>query len=405
MTGPIRSPLAGAILTVDLDAIAHNWRALRDHMTADGECGAVLKADAYGLGIDQVAPVLWDAGCRVYFVALPHEGIALRAVLPRGARIVVLDGLFADAIGEYVAHRLIPTLNRPDEIDRWHHHARDVGRPLPAVLHIDTGMNRLGLGDGECRALLGSMDRLTGIDVQALMTHLTAADDPTNPLTDLQVAAFRRWQARFADAGLRTWGSIANSAGLLLHPKTHADLARPGIALYGCAPDPARAKEQTHTLRPVVTLRARVLQVRHVDTPQTVGYGAAYRVSGPTRIATVAIGYADGFLRSIGGSEGTGGAGYLNGHRVPLAGRISMDLSTFDATNVPEALCQPGDWVEVIGPSHDVDATALDAGTIGYEVLTRLGHRFQRDYVGGPPAGVGFVSDAAYLDAVTETSA
>jgi len=392
MTGPNAEQLAGAVLTIDVDAVVHNWRTLRDRLTTDSECGAVLKADAYGLGAEQLAPALWDAGCRVFFVALPHEGIKLRELLPRGARVVILDGLFPGAEADYVQHRLVPTLNHPGDIDAWRAEAHRVGRPLPAALHIDTGMNRLGLSPKDCAALLDGMDALDGIDVQALMTHLAAADVPSHPLTARQLTSFRQWEGRFAAAGLRTWTSVANSAGILLHPQTHADLARPGIALFGCAPDPARSKEQTHGLRPVVSLRARVLQVRSVDTPQTVGYGAAYRVTGPSRIATVAVGYADGYLRSVGGADGAGSAGFLNGHRVTQAGRISMDLATFDVSHVPEELAAPGEWLELIGPGRDVDAVAQDAGTIGYEVLTRLGGRFQRVYHGG-------VAAASELDA------
>lgn len=359
---------AGAVLDIDLGAIAENYRRLR--ATAPGsDCAAVVKADAYGLGAAQIAPVLRYEGCRDFFVALLAEGIALRGLLP-DARIHVLNGLLADTEQDFVDHRLVPVLNDLEQIDRWAARGRAEG-PLPAIVHLDTGMNRLGLGSDETAALIAAPDRLDGIDLRYWMSHLVAAEDAGSPLAAEQRRRLVDWLGRLPPAPV----SLANSSGIFRGAEFAFDLLRPGVALYGVNPTPGAP----NPMRPVVALRARILQVRDVDSPMTVGYGATHRVGGKGKIATISVGYADGFLRSLSGA----GFGVIAGRRVPVVGRVSMDLVTLDVGDVPASALAPGAFVELIGPHHTIDELAVEAGTIGYEILTALGRRYCRRYHGG----------------------
>ena len=361
----------GAILTIDLDAIAANYRLLRGRL-AGAACAAVVKADAYGLGMEHVAPALARAGCETFFVAHIDEGIELRRLLP-DAGIHVFNGLHAGCEPVFAEHRLVPVLNSLGDIEAW---ARFCGRagasPFPpADIHLDTGMTRLGLPPDEVDVLAGEPDRLGSIDVAYVLSHLACADEPGHGLNRRQVDAFRKARGALA-AGA---ASLANSSGIFLGPDYHFDLARPGAALYGVAPVPG----ESNPMAQVVRLQGKILQVRDVDTPQTVGYGATHRIARRGRIATVAVGYADGYLRSLSNS---GGANFGD-IRVPVVGRVSMDLITLDVSDLPHRTARPGDLVDLIGPHNPVDRLAADAGTIGYEILTSLGSRYHRVYKGG----------------------
>lgn len=360
---------SGAILTIDLGAVRANWQNLRDRLKG-AECAGVVKADAYGLGLEPVAKTLAGAGCRVFFVAHLDEGIALRAALPK-AEIHVLNGLLPGTAAEFAAHRVIPVLNSLQSIDEWRAFCRNRQSALTADIHVDTGMSRLGLPPGELDILAAEPARLDGLAPGYLMSHLACADEPDHPMNRRQLAAFVAVRRRLP----LTRASLANSAGIFLGPDYHFDLARPGIAVYGGNPLPGGPNPMVQ----VVRLQGKILQVRGVDTPQTVGYGATHRFAGPARIATVAVGYADGFLRSLGN---VGGA-FVGEIRTPVVGRVSMDLITLDVTSVPEAQSQPGCLIDLIGPHGDVDAVATAAGTISYEILTSLGRRYYRRYVGG----------------------
>ncbi len=359
----------GAVLTVDLDAIAANWRKMRDRL-GGGECAGVVKADAYGTGAERVAPALWSAGCRTFFVAHVDEGVAVRGVLPEKAEIHVLGGCPAHCEKTFDTHDLIPVLNGPDDIARWRAHAHSDGKSRPADIHVDTGMSRLGLEPKDVRRLTDAPQGLDGIDVRLVMSHLACADERDHPMNAEQLEIFRHAR-RLLPMGR---GSFANSAGILLGSDFHFDIARPGIALYGGEP----ASNTSARLSQVVRLQGKILQVREIDTPRTVGYGATHRASGKTRIATVGIGYADGYLRSLSGR----GAAMIGGVRVPVVGRVSMDLITLDVNNVPESVVRTGALVDLIGPELSVDDVAAAAGTISYEILTNLGHRYHRAYVG-----------------------
>lgn len=363
---------AGAVLTIDLAAIVENWRTL-SAVAAPAECAAVVKADAYGLGIDRVAPALWRAGALTFFVAHLNEGIRLRALLP-DAVIYVLNGLMPGTGPAFAAAKLRPVLGSVPEIAEWSEFCRATGKPLPAALHVDTGMERLGLSLDDAVRLSDSR-RLLGFEPSLLMSHLACADTPGHPLTGRQLSLFTDIARRFPGIP----ASLANSAGTLSGRDFRFDLVRPGIFLYG-----GIAVADVPPLRPVVRLDARILQVREVERGATVGYGAAQRVKRASRIATVSIGYADGLFRAAGSTDAKAGAeAVIAGRRCPLVGRISMDLATIDVTSLPETAVERGAMATFLGEGIGVDDLAARAGTIGYEVLTSLGGRYLRRYVGG----------------------
>jgi alanine racemase len=362
----------GGILTVDLDAIAANWRLLRDRLHG-ATCAAVLKADAYGLGLAPVATRLAAEGCMHFFVAQLEEAVQLRTILRDAgstAPIYVLNGLAQGMTADHLAHAAWPALNSLGEVDGWTAFARTRGETLPAILNVDTGMARLGLPVDEAEALADEPRRLDGVRVDYIMSHLACAYDRANPLNAAQRAAFIRWRERLLPAK----ASFANSAGIFLGPENHFDLARPGAALFGLAP----LANESNPMAQVVILKGKILQIRGVDRGMTVGYGATHRITRRSRLATVAVGYGDGYLRSLGNA----GSGFIGGIRVPVVGRVSMDLVTFDVTEVPEHEARPGATVDLISRDHDVDALAVEAGTIGYEILTALGRRYHRRYLG-----------------------
>ncbi len=357
---------AGAVLEIDLAAIAANWRGLSARHPS-GPVAGVVKADAYGLGAEAVVPVLHAAGCRHFFVAHLPEALAIRDLAP-ASLLGVLNGLIPGTEPDYVGKNLTPVLGSLAEIEAWSAQSRRVGRALPAILHIDTGMSRLGLDRQGMAALRDDPSRLNCITLQYVMTHLVAAEVPADPLNRAQLARFAAACAVLPLAPR----SMANSSGIFLGPGWGSDLARPGAALYGINPTPGEA----NPMRPVVRLRARVLSVREIPAGTSVGYNATWTASRPSRIATAAMGYADGWHRSQSGR----GLAIFDGKPVPLVGRVSMDLTTFDVTDHPAIL--PGSWLEMIGPDRSPDDVA--AGTTnGYEVLTSLGHRFARVYKSG----------------------
>jgi alanine racemase len=363
----IPAELAGAVLTIDLAALTQNYTTLAAHF-GGSTCGAVLKADGYGLDAQKVGPALANAGCSLFFVAHINEGIRLRSVLPE-AEIHILHGSFKGAEGTLVEHNLVPMLGSLQEIEDWKRFCGD--DQAPCDLHIDTGMLRLGLPPSEMQHLTDNTDLIGGMNIELLASHLASADEPQSPQNAAQLAAFN--QARRLIPHKRA--SLCNSSGLFLGMDYHFDVARPGVALYGVNPTP----DKPNPMMDVVSLRARIIQVRDAMPSDTVGYNATYAVSQPTRVATVAVGYADGLPRSLSNKS----CGYIDSHRVPLIGRVSMDLITFDVSNVPHDLASPGQWIELLGSQQTVDDMARDAGTIGYEILTSLGRRYHRVYKGG----------------------
>ncbi|MEM7057510.1 MAG: alanine racemase [Pseudomonadota bacterium] len=342
-----------ARLTVDLDAIVANWRALDAKTALNCTTGAVVKADAYGCGTAKVGRALADAGVNTFFVAMPAEGATLREAIGPGPLIYILGGYGRDQQGLYSAHALRPCLNSAQQYRDWH-----LDMTAPAGIQIDTGMNRLGM-EAEELADLGPLSP----QIDMIMSHMGNADDPDHPLNAQQNTEFRRMTS-----GLSGQHSLSATAGLLLGPDYHFDLTRMGIGLYGGWP--------FEDARTVVTVEAPIIQVRELTPQETVGYGATFTAQRPTRIATISAGYADGLIRAM----SNGATAYLNGHPVPLAGRVSMDLITLDVTDAPP--CAPGDFVELLGPNQSIDDMAKAAGTIGHEILTSLGSRYARHYDG-----------------------
>jgi alanine racemase len=368
--GPIIG--AGGLLTIDLAAIAANWKKLQSRLGNDVTCGAVVKADAYGLGLAPVARALKTAGCHTFFVAQAAEGLALRAILPE-AEICIFNGVDADSAAALADAHLTPVLNHPGQINDWRETAHRIGHTLPAFLHVDTGMTRLGLAEDETVSLATDLSALDGIRITGIMSHLACADLPDHTLNDEQLQRFIAALGVLAPLG-HVRASLTNSSGIFLAPAFHFELARPGAALFGIAP---RA-ESPNPMAQVIKLQGKILQTRVIDTPRTVGYGATHRAERGRHIATVAVGYADGYLRSLSDVA----TAHMGDTPAPVVGRVSMDLITVDVTDVPQKDAYPGALVDLIGPHHSLDDLARQATTIGYEILTALGSRFERRYLG-----------------------
>jgi alanine racemase len=372
----MREPAAApATLTIDVAALADNWRLLK-RRAAPGDCAAVVKANGYGLGIEAVAPPLYAAGCRAFFVAHIGEGQRLRALLPYAdARITVLNGLEAkaDPLADYAAHRLAPAIGGAAELERWAAFARTQSRPPAAALHLDTGMNRLGFESLDTLRAAVAAAGDSGADL--LMSHFVSSELPDDPLNALQIARFEA--ARAALPTLKT--SLANSSGLFLPDLPACDLGRPGYALYGGNPTPGRP----NPMKPVVALDVAIQQTRWIEKGETCGYNGQWTARRRTRLATLLAGYADGLPRAAGAVAGRDGAEVeIASRRCRLVGRMSMDLIIADVTDLPEAAARPGETARLFGGAVSLDEFAERAGTIGYTLLTGLSQRYARRVVG-----------------------
>jgi alanine racemase len=358
---------ASGYLTIDLGALARNYERLAAEV-APARAAAVVKADAYGLGARQVSTKLYELGCRHFFVALFTEALNLRPLLPPDAAVFVLNGLQPG--NEIVCAResIVPVINSLEQWHAWSATARAVGHRLPAVLQFDTGMSRLGVATEERSALAALVKADGGVDVLYLMSHLASADEPVSIQNADQVAEMQRVAAEFPGIDV----CFANSGGIFLGRNYHGALVRPGIALYGGAP----VTGQPNPMEPVVSLDVAVVQTRTVPAGARVGYSATHVTTRPTRLATIAAGYADGLPRSLSGR----GAAYCDGVRLPIVGRVSMDSIIIDISALPEGRLGLGSRVEIIGPNQSLEDLARDAGTISYEILTSIGHRYQRRY-------------------------
>jgi len=366
-------------LTVDLSALADNWRTMNE-LSGKARAAAVLKANAYGVGVTEAAHTLYAAGARDFFVASVEEGAELRPLIP-DAPIYVLAGMWPGNEEVFFAYDLVPIINSEEQLAVFMAALSERGE-YPCVLHVDTGMNRLGLSFEEALALASDPARPASFSPVLVMSHLACGDDPMHPMNVYQLERFRAVTAAFE--GLPA--SLANSGGVLLGDDYHFDLTRPGIAVYGGEAVIGAA----NPMKPVVTAEARILQVRTVPAGGTASYGASVRFTRDSRIATVAIGYADGYHRSLSGggvmlrqARPSGAQGFLHGRLVPHVGRVTMDLSLFDVTDLPEQAVRAGDYIELFGRNVAIDDVARAGGTIGYELLTSLGRRYCRNYVGG----------------------
>ncbi len=360
--------LATARLTIDLAALKENWRKLAA-IASSAEVAAVVKANAYGLGIETCAQSLWQAGARTFFTAYCHEGVALRTLLPQ-ARIFVLAGLDAEAALACRRAGLTPVVNSQTELEIWRAEGKKAGAPLPCALHFDTGMYRLGFDRREAQRIATERE---GVEVVLAMSHLACGEVRANSMNARQLGEFRQVAAHFPGVRL----SFANSGGMFLGPDYHFDLTRPGIALYGGEP----VAGEPNPMAPVAKFEARIVQVRDANKGETVGYNATQTLTRDSRIAVAGAGYADGIRRGASGWPGGGAKGWLAGFRVPVLGRVSMDLTAFDVTDVPRQLLDGTQWIELFGPNMPLDEFARAAGTISYEVLTGMGKRADRVYL------------------------
>jgi len=359
---------APARLTISLNALAQNYRLLQQQTSA--RVAGVIKADGYGLGILPVFDTLYHVGARDLFVATPDEG-AMIASLKSDIAVFILGGLYQGTEDFYVQHHLIPVLNSLPQIEAWTAHAKKLNKKLPAMIQVDTGMNRLGLSMIEVQNLAQDRTLLAQLDLRGILSHFACSDEKDHTMSDEQAIAFDHIATLFPDIPK----SLCNSSGIFRNEKWHYDLVRPGYALYGGNPTP----ETKNPMMPVVQLKTRVLQIHTGVKGQSAGYGASYRFDQDTPLATVALGYADGFLRSGSNQASL----FWRGIPCPIVGRISMDLTIVDLRACHAALPNEGDWLEVIGLHQDIDHLAATCGTIGYEILTSLGPRYQRIYEDG----------------------
>jgi alanine racemase len=364
---------ATGVLTVDLDAVVANWRKL-EKTAVPAECAGVIKADAYGCGLDPVARALASAGCKTFFVATVDEARTARAAAPSAA-IYVLDGFFQNCGEAYAAVNARPVIGDLNELAEWDVFCRRSGWEGGAGIHIDTGMNRLGLTISEAQ---GIIPRINAGDhgITLVMSHLACAELLNHPMNAKQLAAFREIASLFSGVP----ASLANSSGIFLGAPFQFDLVRPGAGLYGINPTP----EADNPMQPVVDLKARIVRIRSIDKGETVGYGGTWTARRPTKLAIVSAGYADGYFRAGGSNDGTRGAEVIvAGKRCPIAGRVSMDLIAVDVTDLEKNAARRGHMATLIGEGITIDELAHHFGTIGYEVLTSLGPRYARVYKGG----------------------
>lgn len=356
----------GGMLEIDFAAVAGNWRRL-SRLAKTADCAAVVKADAYGLGALPVASHLIEAGCRHFFVASLDEAVRLRDGLAeriKGRVIYILNGVMnAAEATEAAVPGMVPVLNHPDGVALWRQTAKYRQQRLPAALHVDTGMNRLGLSEAELSQLRVSPDGLDGLDIILLISHLACADQIDHPLNRVQLDRFSRWRRRWFP---NVPASLANSAGILAGPEYHFDLVRPGATLYGVNPI---EDSFPNPMRPVLRLSAGILQIREVVAGDSVGYGASHCFQKPARLATVGLGYGNGLPRSL--SEC--GQAKIGGRWHKLLGRVSMDSCCIDITDLPPEAAHPGDQVVFLDADYDINNMAQQANIIAYELLCHLG--------------------------------
>jgi alanine racemase len=358
---------ACTVLTIHLQKIAANYRKLVE-LVAPAECAVVIKADAYGLGAEKIAPALWQAGAKTFFVATLMEGIALRKVL-KDASIAVLNGLFCGCEKDYIRYRLLPILNHLEEVELWSKASKKASRKLPAFLHIDTGLNRLGMEKREVEKLSQATHLLESIDFQMHLSHFACADSHNHPMIERQAKEFLQLKSLLPAAK----ASLCNSAGIFCGKEFHHELVRPGAALYGLN---SRSSEE-NPLEQVLSWHGRILQVRELDAGESVGYGAGYIAEKKTKLAIISAGYADGLIRPRENRTFV----EIAGQKAAVVGRVSMDLLTIDVTDVPEAHVYRGAIVKLLNENLTIDSMAKSCNAISHELLVSLGKRCLRQYL------------------------
>lgn len=353
------------IRDLKLDAIADNYRTL---VKASGKakCSAVVKANAYGCGINSIVPTLLKAGCGDFFVADAIEGAQVRK-LAKSAKIYVLNGYLNGREQIIKDHELIPVINSDHQLKSW----QKLSLNMPYALQIDTGMNRLGITHSSASEMLSTLHTKPAL----IISHFANADIPEDTKNAEQLECFLEITKRYPDIS----ASIANSAAILSNPDAALQLTRPGLALYGANP----FVERPAPLKTAVTIRTQILDIREIGNRDTVSYGATFQATAPIKIAVCGFGYADGYPRGASGhgvpqreNGGNGLSGFINGHHINSVGRMTMDLTMFDVSDVPEHKISAGDWVELIGENISIENVASCAGTISYEILTQIGGRY-----------------------------
>lgn len=359
---------AGPVLTVDLDAIRQNYAYLKK-MVAPAICAGVVKADAYGLGMDRVAPAMFEAGCKDLFVAWPEEGIDLHPLLPN-ARIFVLHGAMPGTAKELAQNNLIPVVNHLGQLAEWANYARKTGKKMPVAIHVDSGLNRLGMPLDEVQKIHKNPDLLGGLDLQLIMSHLAIPALANHPMNQTQLDAFKKALTFLPKAP----ASLAASSGTFLGEEFRFDMVRIGSSIYGMNPLP----NKPNPMRAVAKLEFPVLQVQEVPTGKTIGYGCTYKTEKPTRVATLGGGFSDGYMRSLSNN----GTIWIGDYRCPVLGRVSMDLITIDVSDIPAHLIQPGEMIAILNEQYTVNHLAGEARTRTTEILCGLGRKPKRQYIG-----------------------
>jgi alanine racemase len=355
---------------IDLQAVASNYKKLVN-ISKSGQCAAVIKADAYGLGAEALTPTIANQGCQTFFTAYIDEGISLRKTLKQmnhNARIYVLNGFFPKCESLFVEHDLTPVLCTVEQIHLWQAHARTLNRPLAAALHVDTGMRRTGIPYHDFWNLIDTPDTFQGIALSLIISHLACSDHLNHPHNERQLEKAKKIHERLPTVPF----SLSNSGGIFLSSDYHFNLTRSGMAIYGMNPTPYKE----NSMAPVLSLWSRIYQVQDVNEGQSIGYGQSYYTQAPAKIATLALGYADGYPWQATPESSV----MISGYPARIVGRISMDLMTVDVTNIPNHLVVPGAWAQVVGDHLSIDEIAKMSKTIPYEVLLGLGKRFHRVY-------------------------
>ncbi|MEE2705006.1 MAG: alanine racemase [Pseudomonadota bacterium] len=360
-------------LTINLDAIIDNWLFLKSQLIKNCICAPVVKADAYGLGAKEVSQALYSFGCSVFHVASLEEGIRLRKDLAKNVRIIVMHDHFFENEEYFLNYNLTPVLNTHKDTSAWDKFQKIKNQKINAIIQIDTGMNRLGLSIKEFQLLIENNEDLIKNNILYIMSHLSCAYQVNNTKNRLQLQRFTKLIKALEIKSLKLKATLANSSGIFLGPEWHFDMVRPGAALYGINPIP----EKKNVLKQVITLRTRILQIRDVNVNETIGYGGNFKFNKKGKVAIVALGYAEGLLRSLSKS----GKAHINDIEIKVAGKISMDLATFDVSNVPEKILQKCDWIDIISDKQEIDDIAGQANTISYELLTSLGSRVKKEYI------------------------
>jgi len=364
------------LATIDLNAITHNYRFLQ-HQCGNVPVAAVLKANAYGLGTIPIAKTVYAAGCRRFYVAHYEEALELRSVLP-DVTLSVFHGVPSGAEDDALEKNITPIINDLGALERMRDVAKKLDKPIAITLHRDTGMNRLGFGTAEWNTLTHSPELLAGLNVTTIMSHLACPETPAHPMNEQQHATFINAAKHFPAAQK----SLCNSYGIFLGPHMHYNEVRSGRALSGIIQQPE--------LKSALSIHAPIVQLRLIDSDGAVGYGATQSVKKDMRMAILAYGYADGLQRAFSNNDQDQQHHfYIHGYAVPLVGRVSMDLSVVDVSQVPEHLIHVGGMVEIAGPHQSLDALARQIGSIDYEVMTQMGNRVERRYtfLSSPPPG------------------